>query len=137
MFELLSDHGIAQLPQSSHQLEGITPLQDKVQAVSNFTLPESQRDTRHFIRLMTFYYHFLHHCAEIMHSKSQMLMWNEPTRATFDATKEALANFTLLSYHMADAPTCVVTDASDIAVGGILQQHSNGTWCPISVFPRS
>ena len=54
----------------------------------------------------------------------------------FNATKEALANATLLSYPKPDAPISLMTDASDSAVGAVLQQYSNGTWQPISFFSK-
>ena len=159
VFERLSEHGIiinphkclfgvAELDFLGHHInsKGVIPLRNKVQAVHDFPVPQSQRALRQFIGLVTFYHRFLPHCAEIMHplysllssshSKSQTLMWNKPARAAFEATKEALANATLLSYPTADAPTCIVTDASDIAVGGVLQQYSNGAWCPISFFSK-
>ena len=53
--------------------------------------------------------------------KSQTLAWNDTALAAFIATKEALANATLLCYPNSDSPTCLVTDASDIAMGAVLQ----------------
>ena len=50
--------------------------------------------------------------------------------------KDALANACLLYYPTPDAPTCLTTDASDTAVGAVLQQYVNGTWHPISFFSR-
>ena len=50
--------------------------------------------------------------------------------------KEALADATLLVYPKPDAPTCVMTDASDITVGAVLQQYINGTWHPIFFFSK-
>ena len=100
---------------------------------------------RRFIGLINFYHRFIPHGAELLHplhallnskSKSQELSWNEDTTVAFLATKEALANATLLVYPKPDAPTCVMTDASDIAVGAVLQQYVNGTWHPISFFSK-
>ena len=50
--------------------------------------------------------------------------------------KEALANTTVLLHPFMDAPTSVITDASDIVVGAILQQFIQDEWCPISYFSR-
>ena len=100
--------GVAELDFLGHHIDqnGITPLQDKVQAVCDFPLPQSQRKLRQFIGLVNFYNRFLPHCAKLMqplHSllssstpKSQTLAWNNTARAAFDATKKALANATLL-----------------------------------------
>ena len=54
----------------------------------------------------------------------------------FLGIKEALATATLLAHPKPDALTSVMTDASDIAVGGVLQQYIDGHWHPISYFSR-
>ena len=41
-----------------------------------------------------------------------------------------------LSYPKPDAPTYLMTNAFDKAVGAVLQQHINGAWHPISFFSR-
>jgi cleavage and polyadenylation specificity factor subunit 1 len=63
----------------------------------------------------------------------QKLVW---TSTAFTEIKEALAQATLLSHPKPSAPTCIVTDASDIAVGAVLQQLIDGVWCPISFFSK-
>ena len=68
--------------------------------------------------------------------KSQTLNWNDDALTAFKATKEALANASPLTYPKDDAPTCLMTDASDTAVGAVLQHYINGTWRPISFFSR-
>ena len=98
-----------------------------------------------FIGPVNFYHHFLPHCAELMqplHSllkeKSQSLTWTEAATTAFQATKEALANASLLTYPTPNnSPTCLMTDTADTAVGAVLQQHINGTWKPISFFLAS
>ena len=116
-----------------------------MQAVREFPQPQRQRQLRRFIGLVNFYHHFLPHAAELMqplHSllsgkdKSQPLIWTDTAVAAFNATKAALAKASLLVYPSPDAPTCLMTDASDTAVGAVLQQHINGTWHPISFFSR-
>ena len=125
---------------------GITPLPEKVQAVRDFPEPQTQRQLRQFIGLVNFYHRFLPHCANLMQPlhalliaskpKSQPINWNDDALAAFNATKEALANASLLYYPAAAAPTCLVTDASNTAVGAVLQQYVNGAWHPISFFSR-
>ena len=72
----------------------------------------------------------------LLKPKSQTLTWNDNALTAFKDTKEALANASLLSYPKDNAPTCLMTDASDTAVGAVLQQYVNGTWRPISFFSR-
>ena len=45
-----------------------------------------------------------------------------------------LAQATLLVHPKPEAPTNIVTDASDVAVGAVLQQLIDGEWCPIAYF---
>ena len=159
VFERLASHGIvinsnkclfgvSNLDFLGHHIDrhGITPLPEKVQAVRDFPQPHSQRQLRRFIGLVNFYHRFLPHCAELMnplHSllasakpKSQALIWSDTAQAAFNATKDALAKASLLSYPTTDAPTCLMTDASDTGVGAVLQQHFNGTWHPIAFFSK-
>ena len=140
--------GVPELDFLGHHIDkhGITPLPEKVQAIRDFPQPQSQRQLRQFIGLVNFYHRFLPHCAQLMRplhsllskgkSKSQSLTWTDEAVASFNATKDSLANASLLSYPQSDAPTCLMTDASDTAVGAVLQQHINGTWRPISFFSR-
>ncbi len=139
VFERLSTHGRI-------NRQGVTPLPQKVQVIRDFPQPKSPRQLRQFIGLVNFYHRFLPHCAELMiplHAllssckpKSQSLSWSDSALAAFHATKEALAAASLLCYPQSDAPTSLATDASDTAIGVVLQQHIEGDWCPISFFSR-
>ena len=140
--------GVPELDFLRHHIDqrGITPLPEKVQVVRGFPKPQSQRQLRQFIGMVNFYHRFLPHCADLMRPlhalitsstpKSQPLTWNATALAAFNATKEALVNASLLSYPTAEAPTCLMTDASDTAVGAVLQQYVDGTWHPISFFSK-
>ncbi len=159
VFSRLSQHGIVINPNKclfgepsleflGHHInqQGISPLPEKVQAVQDFPQPQTQRQLRRFTGMVNFYHRFLPHAAELMqplHSlllagkpKSQTLTWTDTALTSFNATKDALAKASLLSYPAPDAPTCLMTDASDTAVGAVLQQHINGSWHPISFFSK-
>ena len=134
--------GVSSLNFLGHHIDrqGVTPLQDKAQVVRDFPQPTSQRKLREFMGLVNFYHRFLPHCAELMRPlhvllthKTQTETWNDVAVAAFNATKDTLANATLLSYPKQDAPTCLMTDASDTAV---LHQYIDGTWHPISFFSK-
>jgi len=159
VFERLAQHGIHINPNKclfgcpslnflGHRIDnhGITPLPVKVQAIRDYPQPQSRRQLRRFVGLVNFYHRFLPHAADLMQplhalltpskSKSQTLTWTEDALAAFQATKEALANASLLSYPTANAPTSLMTNASDKAVGAVLQQHIDGHWRPISFFSQ-
>ena len=126
--------------------DGIRPLESKVQAIRDFPKPTSQRKLREFLGLVNFYRRFVPHGAAILAPLNGMLSsdqngaspldWSPTTEAAFSDTKEALANASLLTHPKPDAPTSIVTDASEVAVGAVLQEHINQVWCPIAYFSR-
>ncbi|KAL0278465.1 UNVERIFIED_CONTAM: hypothetical protein PYX00_000283 [Menopon gallinae] len=61
----------------------------------------------------------------------------QESRDAFTKMKEAIANATLLHRTKHDAPLSITVDASDFAVGAVLQQRDRTTWQPISFFTRA
>ena len=124
--------------------QGICPLEEKVQTIRDFPQPATQRKLREFLGLVNFYHRFLPHCAETLQPLNGLLSaakdstravaWNDAATAAFITIKEALANVALLSHPKPDAPTCIMTDASEVAVGAVLQQRIGDEWHPISFF---
>ena len=82
------------------------------------------------------------HCATIMlplnkllthpQEQSTSLVWTEEALTAFTAVKTALAEATLLTHPKPGALTSIMTDASDVAVGAVLQQHVQGHWHPLA-----
>ena len=122
---------------------GISPLDSKVSVVRDFPLPKTQCKLREFLGLINFYHRFIPHCAEVLQplhtllshtpAKSE-LQWSDEHISVFNQAKEVLAQATLLSYPKPDALTSIMTDASDIAIGAVLQQYIDNQWQPISYF---
>ena len=56
------------------------------------------------------------------------LVWTDVPLEAFTTAKDALANATLLSHPVLNSPSCLMTDASDVAVGAVLQQFVQGKW---------
>jgi len=69
-----------------------------------------------------------------MASNNCKLQWTKAATTAFQEIKTALANATLLVHPQPDAPMNVMTDASDIAIGAVLQQYLDSRWCPLSYF---
>ena len=122
---------------------GIRLLEKKVQAIRD----TSHRKLRESLGLINFYRRFVPHCASIVHPlnalfkgsnrPSDTLVWNNAATEAFAQVKDTLASATLLVHPTPGAPTCVMTDASNVAVGAVLQQYCNGQWCPISFFSKA
>ncbi|KAJ8358385.1 hypothetical protein AAFF_G00010440 [Aldrovandia affinis] len=62
--------------------------------------------------------------------------WGEEMTAAFDSAKQVLAEATMLSHPVPDAPIALTTDASDYAVGAVLEQLVKGTWRPLAFFSK-
>ena len=91
--------------------------------------------------IVNFYHRFLFRCAHILNPLHHLLKttrgdfnWSSAADNAFEQAKELLATATLLNHPAPDAPTCIMTDASDVAVGAVLQQFIDEIWKPISYF---
>jgi len=65
------------------------------------------------------------------------LIWTSEARAAFDRCRNALANTVRLAYTLPDCEIRVTTDASNNAVGAILEQFFYGTWQPLGFSLRN
>ena len=139
--------GVSSLDFLGHHIHanGISPRPDKVKAIQELFPPSSLRKLREFLGLITFYRRFIPRCATIVQPlidllstkrNSDSLTLNNEALSAFKSIKTALANATLLTHPSPDAPYCLVVDASNVVVGGVLQQYISGFWKPISFFSK-
>ena len=159
LFNHLSDYGIVINPSKcifgdvsleflGHQISahGTSPLPQKVQAIQDFPAPSSLCKLCKFLGLVNFYCHFIPHCASLVQpltdlqsprrTSTNSFQLSEGALAAFQAVKTALAKATLLTHPDPSAPYCLTVDASNVAVGGVLQQRINHTWQSISFFSK-
>jgi cleavage and polyadenylation specificity factor subunit 1 len=52
------------------------------------------------------------------------------------SVRTPIARANLLVHPKLDAPLAIFTDASDFAIGAVLQQHVNGAWQPLVFFSK-
>ncbi|XP_063965226.1 uncharacterized protein LOC135156591 [Lytechinus pictus] len=64
------------------------------------------------------------------------LDWSPACTAAFVEVKEKLAQITVLAYPNSDYPLSLMVDASDRAIGGVIQQLHDNAWEPIAFFSR-
>ena len=118
---------------------GMSPLPSKVKAVREFPIPSTVRKLQEFNGIVNFYHRFIPGLAEKMaplydalKDKPKKLMWNPSLQAAFEATKNALANAATLAYPTKSGKLVLKTDASDSAIGAVLEQDNR----PIAFFSR-
>jgi cleavage and polyadenylation specificity factor subunit 1 len=123
--------------------EGIAPLEEKVKSVKDFPQPNSKRKLREFLGLINFYHRFIPQCAQLLQplntllsNKYKELTWTTEAMKAFYLIKDTLAQATLLSHPKPHAPLHIMTDASDVAVGAVLQQSVNKVCQPLAYFSK-
>ena len=124
--------------------EGISPLPSAVDAIVNFVKPKKQRALRSYLGMVNYYHPFIPHCAAKLTPLNNLLTAaNErhtrlSPKSNFDLklNKNAESAFSESKQIMANAQINITCDASDVAVGGVLQQFLNGMWQPLSFFSK-
>jgi hypothetical protein len=124
---------------------GIRTLPSKIEAIKDYPLPDSVKKLRQFLGLANYYRRFIPDCATVLQpltdllrcKRRKLVLTREAIRA-FEAIKEALSNATNLVHINPDpsTPLFLVTDASQTAVGAVLQQQVNGECYPLSFFSK-
>ena len=136
--------GVTQLNFLGHCVDsqGIHPLPEKVHVIQDFPQPQTQCKLCKFFGLVNFYHRFIPHCAELLQPLHTLLtsvkdskhniQWNNDTMTAFTTVEESLAQASLLFHPKLDTATNIMTDASDVVVGAILQQFVHTQWHPIA-----
>ena len=124
--------------------DGIAPLPDKVKSINEFPKPTTKKQLRRFLGMSNFYRRFQRDIASILapmydmlKQKSCELKWNETTNSAFESTKQTLADMALLQHHHPNAKLSLQVDASDAAVGAVLQQYVDHCWVPLGYFSKA
>lgn len=161
VFSLLSDYGIVIHPSKcvfavpsldflGHHVDstGITPLMDNVTAITDYPQPTTTRSLRRFLGLVNFYHRFIPHCAAILQPlhtllsehparpRAAPLVWTDAAQTAFTSIRTAISQATLLCHPHPTARLCLMTDASDVGLGGALQQLVDDVWQPLAFFSR-
>ena len=109
--------------------KGARPLEKRVTAIRQFASPTTVKEFQRFLGMINFYRRFIpraaHHLAGLfgaLKNKPKTLLWEAAQRASFVAINNAISNAVLLHHPRLGAPLAITTDASDIAVGSVLEQ---------------
>ena len=122
---------------------GIQPLSTKAEAIQKILPPNSLRQLRQFLGMVNFYRRFIPYCADKLLPLTALLKAQKKKNAQMILTDEALSSFELvkelssissLANPVPDAPLSLTVDASDSAIGAVLQQSVNGITQPLAFF---
>ena len=124
---------------------GIAPLPDRVKAIEAVTPPTTVKELQRFLGMVGYYRRFIPNAAKhLFHlfdalkgpktNKPKTLNWTPGCQTSFEATKTALAAATLLHHPRPGATLALTTDASNSAIGGVLEQRGPRGWEPLAFY---
>lgn len=127
--------------------KGISPLPERVDKIKNFEKPTNVTELRRYLGLLNFYRRCLPHAAETQAPLHEMtknrkkkdktpLIWTTEAENAFVKTKTDLANAALLAHPDPELELSLMTDASDHAIGAVLQQKKDDFFQPIAFFSK-
>lgn len=127
--------------------DGLRPTESKIDAVQNFPKPKTIKDLRRFLAMLNFYRRFLPKAAMEQAPLNQLLKksvkndkrpvpWSEESEEAFKKCKSSLSNSTLLFHPICDAELEIKVDASDFAIGAVLEQKICNVVQPLAFFTK-
>ena len=128
-----------------HKVSGtsISPDPEKIKAVAEWPQPNSVTEVRQFLGFANYFRRFIDHYSSIsrpleeLTGKNSRFQWNDARQQAFESLRAALLCAPVLRLADVEKKFRVVTDASDIALAGVLlQEGENNSWCPVAYTSR-
>ena len=124
--------------------DGIRPLPSKVDAVNRFPRPTTVKQLQEFLGMINYYHRFIPNAAGILtplyHLSSakqkQLREWNQTHEHAFTSANDSLAQAAMSATPNSADNLFLVTDASNIAIGAVLEQGTDGHRRPLGFFSR-
>ena len=128
--------------------DGIKPTKARIEEVRNFPAPQTIKELRSFLGLMSYCRDFIQNLAALTNPLSDLLKGTPSTSTsakielnaeqlqTFEVLKNILNDQTRLKLPDFRKAFIITTDASSQGLSGILAQRVNGLDCPISFFSK-
>lgn len=128
--------------------KGLRPLDEKIEAISNFPKPETVEELRRFLGMLNFYRSHIPNAVKhqsilnsYLHNSKKKdktrIEWTTNAEDAFLQCKQDLQKAVTLSYPCDDVPYALMSDASNNCVGAVLQQRENNSWKPIGYFSKA
>lgn len=127
--------------------DGFEPTNQKLEAVEKLEPPKTIHELRSQLGLLNFYRPFIQNAAttlaplnDLLHGHARRndktpIDWTEDLKKSYQAAKEGLLKYVRLAYPKPGAQLRLTTDASDLAIGGVLEQETEkGKYEPLGFF---
>ena len=107
--------------------KGIEVQKSKTEAICKMPPPKNKKEVQTFLGLVNFYSSFLLNKSTLLSclhelTKDKPFVWTKECQQAFEEVKRRLTSPPILAFPDPDAEMIVAVDASNVGVGGILQQ---------------
>ena len=122
--------------------KGVGTDPNKTKCIEEWKTPSNVSELRSFLGLATYYSKFVYKFADIAAPLTELLkdnvsfVWSDACVLAFKNLKQSLCTAPVLKIPDPCVPFVLHTDASDVAVGGVLSQNLNGVENPVAYFSR-
>ena len=113
----------------------LQPCQDKINSILHTEQPTTKKHVRSFLGLVGFYRQFIKNfselaapCTELTKKgqRNQDIEWGESQEKAFNQLRRALVSKPILKMVEISKPFTLHVDASDLGIGAIVLQETNG-----------
>lgn len=134
-----------ELPFLGHVItpKGIRPNPDRITAIINFEVPKTVRQIRRFLGMTNYYRRFIADfsgvtapISDLLKGKPRKIQWTEKANEAFNHLKKLMISAPILTNPNFNEEFSLQTDASDLAVAGILTQIQEGSERVIGYFSQ-
>ncbi|XP_032689768.1 uncharacterized protein LOC116853023 [Odontomachus brunneus] len=126
---------------------GTEPPPKRVKSIKEFPKPTTVKQLRQFLGTFNFYRRLIPGAAQDQARLNELLggpknkgntpiTWTPTYEEAFNECKESLARATLLAHPDPAAEITLTTDASDTAIGAVIQQRVQQEWQPLAFFSK-
>ena len=136
--------GVTQVEYLGHIISqhGISVDPHKISAVRDWPLPKNKQQVQSFLGFVNYYRKFIKDCSlrakpltEL--TKNVNFEWTKEQDDSFQTLKNALTDAPVLRTFNSSLPTFVTTDASQYAIGAVLEQEENKLRRPVAFASRT
>ena len=124
--------------------EGISPTDEKVEAIKHAPRPENSTQLRAFLGMINYHGKFIRNLSSILQPLNQLLQknqdftWTPQCEAAFNKAKDSLSSSNVLVHYNPSLPVILESDATQYGIRAVILHHfPNGDERPIAYASRS
>lgn len=123
--------------------EGLSPADDKVQAISNAQRPTNVKELQSFLGLVNYCAKFIHKLSDKaspllkLLNKNAKYQWDTEQEEAFNILRSEMSEGKILAHYNSHEEISVFCDASDVGISGVLCHKYQGSHRPVFFVSRT